>query len=591
MKKAFDSVWRDGLFYKLLNLGVGGKFFNVLQSMYLHVNYTVRLQNGLSSPFVSTCGVRQGCNLSPLLFNIFINDLPQCFADKCDAAILNSKSLNCLSWADDLALISLSKEGLQNCINNLESYCNKWKLRVNVSKTKVLVFTKVSINRLSNKFYIYGKEIQVTDSYTYLGIPLTSSGKFKAARKYLKTKAMRALFKLKSLLFSEKNIPIHLGMSLFNKFVLPILLYGAELTCFDQTSKTIKIIVSKQIPESSPKTVFSSFLNKLHLEGDLPATVRKSVSSDLTHTYVIHFKKRSDKDRLLRLASGMKLENDNFAIENIRLPSHISIPEFDTIDMNFQKFLLGVHAKSSNDGIRGELGTFPISINAQIQLIKYWHRLANLPEDSLLREAYDVVLSGEYDWTNHVTDILNYNGFGYVWTNPRLYHVNTLIDQLRLRLQDIYIQEWHSSIQSNSKLSIYSTLKERYRQKKYLSNVHNFELRRAITKIRICSHKLNIEAGRYSKIPRDLRFCPFCPNEIEDERHFVMDCSRYDDKRTELFTLLSTCSKDFATLCSIDKFKYILGGDNPHCVQVGKYIHDCLYRRTNSVNDMLDPLC
>ena len=166
-----------------------------------------------------------------------------------------------------------------------------------------------------------------------------------------------------------------------------------------------------------------------------------------------------------------------------------------------------------------------------------------------------------------------------------------LIDQLRLRLQDIYIQEWHSSIQNNSKLSIYSTLKEGYGQEKYLSNVHNFELRRAITKIRICSHKLNIEAGRYSKIPRDQRFCPFCPNEIEDERHFVMDCSQYDDKRTELFTLLSARSKDFATLCSIDKFKYILGGNNPHCVQVGKYIHDCLYRRTNSVNDMLDPLC
>ena len=72
-------------------------------------------------------------------------------------------------------------------------------------------------------------------------------------------------------------------------------------------------------------------------------------------------------------------------------------------------------------------------------------------------------------------------------------------------------------------------------------------------------------------------FCPFCPNEIEGERHFVMECSRYNhyDKRTELFTLLSACSKEFATLCSIDKLNYIniLGGDN---VQVGKYIQECI---------------
>jgi len=108
MKKAFDSVWRDGLFYNLLHYGIDGKFFNVLKSMYSDVNYAVRVENGLSDSFVSTCGVRQGCNLSPLLFNLFINDLPQCFdPDLCDPATLTSKSVNCLSWADDLALISL----------------------------------------------------------------------------------------------------------------------------------------------------------------------------------------------------------------------------------------------------------------------------------------------------------------------------------------------------------------------------------------------------------------------------------------------------------------------------------------------------
>ncbi|XP_066263211.1 uncharacterized protein [Branchiostoma lanceolatum] len=73
---------------------------------------------------------------------------------------------------------------------------------------------------------------------------------------------------------------------------------------------------------------------------------------------------------------------------------------------------------------------------------------------------------------------------------------------------------------------------------------------------------------------RQVDFCPFCPNEIEDEQHFILDFPRYHDKRSKLFKLLSACSTD-STFLSIDKFKYILEGDNPYCVHIGKYIKEC----------------
>jgi len=580
MKKAFDSVWRDGLFYKLLHHGIDGNFFNVLKSMYMNVNYAVRMENGLSDSFVSTCGVRQGCNLSPLLFNLFINDLPQCFdRDQCDAATLTSRSINCLSWADDLALISLSKQGLQQCINTLQTYCDNWKLTVNVSKTKVLIFSKGNTKKISKEFFIYDSEIEVTDSYTYLGIPFTSSGKFKTARKFLKTKAMRAIFKLKSLLSSE-NISIALGKDLFDKFVKPILMYGSELTCFDHTSKTLKLIVSKNIPISSPKNTLSFLLKKLQIDDNIPLSIRKSTCTDATHSYIINFERRPDKDMFLRHASGLDIEKDGFSTDNTRLP--LDIPEFDILDTRFQKFLLGVHSKSSNDGVRGELGTFPIIIPARIQLIKYWHRLVNLPEDSLLRDAYNTVLTDNQDWINHVKDILCYHGFGHIWMKPEAYNIDYIVNQLRLRLQDTYIQKWFNSIENNSKLSFLSKSKECYEQETYLYDINNFEIRKAITQLRISSHKLNIETGRYYNVAPDQRFCPFCPKHIEDEFHFLMECSRYAILRNELFTFLESSTADFKRLDATDRFVYIFGCHDSHNARIGKYIKDCFAIRKSN---------
>ncbi len=74
LKKAFDSVWHDGLLYKLLQIGIGGKTFDVIQSMYRNSRCAVKIGNCRTAFFQQGRGVRQGCSLSPTLFNIYIND-------------------------------------------------------------------------------------------------------------------------------------------------------------------------------------------------------------------------------------------------------------------------------------------------------------------------------------------------------------------------------------------------------------------------------------------------------------------------------------------------------------------------------------
>ena len=114
IKKAFDCTNRQLLFYKLLSeYGVGGNFLRLLQSMYDKHEVHVRLSQGLLQPISTTIGVKQGCGLSPLLFNLFINKLPEIFDNSCDIVKLGSLDVNSLLWADDLVILSSSGPGLQ----------------------------------------------------------------------------------------------------------------------------------------------------------------------------------------------------------------------------------------------------------------------------------------------------------------------------------------------------------------------------------------------------------------------------------------------------------------------------------------------
>ena len=142
-KKAFDFVVRDVLWYKLIQSGVRGKILDVIQSIYRNIKSKVKYDNKLSNDFSSHLCVRQGECLSPFLFSMYLNDLEKELIQKGAGGFdIGMLKLYLLFYADDIVIFSNTSEGLQNGLGILSDYCIKWKLTVNIDKTKIMVFRK-----------------------------------------------------------------------------------------------------------------------------------------------------------------------------------------------------------------------------------------------------------------------------------------------------------------------------------------------------------------------------------------------------------------------------------------------------------------
>lgn len=135
--KAFDYMVRENLWYKLIKIGIRGKVLNVIKSMYISVKSRVKYCNNCN------LGVRQGECLSPLLFSLFLNDIEDQFVKSgLEGLDVSMFRMFMLLYADDIVLFSSNAEELQKGLDLMFDYCNGWKVKINVSKTKIIVFRK-----------------------------------------------------------------------------------------------------------------------------------------------------------------------------------------------------------------------------------------------------------------------------------------------------------------------------------------------------------------------------------------------------------------------------------------------------------------
>lgn len=494
--KAFDNISRVKLYEKLAAIGVTGNFLAVIQDMYRKDSACVKLNQSLSTKFPCNKGVKQGCMLSPTLFNIYLSDLPDILNRDKDVPVLNGEKRGCLLYADDLVLFSQTQHGLQNNVNELLRYGKINSLNINQSKTKALIFNRNGRKLIRYAFYSGRSIIENVTSYKYLGLVLSATGTFTVAKQELKKTALKALYALYRNMNGAFRKNVQLTIGLFDTLIKPILTYCCEIWGFDGKYNELR-------------------------------------------------------------------------------------DPIEQVQTKCCKMLLGVSKRAVNSACRAELGRFPLIIEVKSRIISFWLRILTLPGNRLSKIAYMEMRPNEKpkSWALQLKMLLSQIGLGYVWEMQDslcmadTLYLKSLQTKVKQRLEDIEIQNWHSSLfddasrpRGKNKLRTFREFKTGYSLESYLSTIENQEHRRALTKLRISDHSLEIERGRYNKtyVSPEQRLCPCC-KQMEDEKHFLIECKLYKEKRQTLFHKIKTQS-----------FFSLINPKKNNAKIVAKYIYECL---------------
>ena len=151
VRKAFDTVWIDGLFYKLFTeLGINGRFWLVLKDLYTDVNAKVLFSGHLSRSFSISQGTGQGRILAPFMYKVYINSLLNEVSEHNFAICISSMKLSAPSFADDISLLVLYPTFLQHLMNIAYEYSLKWRYEFNNIKSGMVTYGESKPSHFAN---------------------------------------------------------------------------------------------------------------------------------------------------------------------------------------------------------------------------------------------------------------------------------------------------------------------------------------------------------------------------------------------------------------------------------------------------------
>lgn len=227
--KAYDTINRELLWTKLQSHGINGKILQSLQSLYQNVKCSVKVNHFKTDWFDVKSGLKQGCILSTLLFNLYLNDLSNVLSTLNKGIVVDNSCINHLCYADDLILIADTEQDLQYLLDILAVWCNENCMTVNFKKTNVIQFRNQSVARSAFQFTCGDLTIEYTDKYKYLGLVLNEHLDYSVTAKYVAQAATRALGLLLSKFKQSGGMPHDVFKKLFDTTVWSVISYGAAI--------------------------------------------------------------------------------------------------------------------------------------------------------------------------------------------------------------------------------------------------------------------------------------------------------------------------------------------------------------------------
>ena len=195
----------------------------------------VKIDDKLTEYFDCTIGTRQGCVASPIIFSLFINDLVIYLRENCGNGIFVSQdadNLLTLLFADDVAGFSDTVGRLQKISDCIASFCDSVGMKINLDKTKILVFRNGGPLKEIEKWFYNGNPVEVVSFYKYLGMYFTPKLVWSKTKDMLSKQALKAI---SNIIRYQRNFGRFESKGMFKIFdtvVRPIFCYGSEIWGF-----------------------------------------------------------------------------------------------------------------------------------------------------------------------------------------------------------------------------------------------------------------------------------------------------------------------------------------------------------------------
>lgn len=266
IEKAFDTIWHDGLLYKLNTFNFPIYLQKIIRSFLMNRSFVVFVDGEFSGEKPVPAGLPQGSVLSPTLYSLYTSD------------VIVRRNQEAAFYADDSAFVCRGKvsnaiiKRMQESLTSSQKYFDRWKIKVNDSKTQAMIFPyNKSPKRLPTRFlYGSGGIIPIKDDIKYLGIVLDKKLKFKQHVNYICDKAIKCGRALYPILNRRSKLNQKNKLLLYSMCIRPILTYGCQVW-FHKTAKThskrLQIIQNKnlkiihRLPPRYPTDLLHSRLN------------------------------------------------------------------------------------------------------------------------------------------------------------------------------------------------------------------------------------------------------------------------------------------------------------------------------------------
>ena len=410
----------------------------------------------------------------------------------------------------------------------------------------------------------------------YLGFNVSYNGSIQSIMSNRILKAKKVAGMVLNALRTNKNISTKLALSIYDKQIAPVLMYGCAIWSVPRTGNLLYLENQPENTKATRKIVNDIFVKIFG--STIPIEYAKRVGKVTIggHRRIL-IKVNSFDDKLKILAS----DNHDSVFSNYK---DNVISDSEKSYLNFCKSSINMSKYASNAATCFELGIKPIDNKMHGLSIKYWLRLEQGTSNFLLNESYKESKNSNFEWTQGIQAMLINNGLGNVWNSPLSVNPLNFHKTFKNRLDDQFIQTLRDKIKNTTRFEILKTVfnvESEFRVQRYITLIRNPTVREIFTRLRIDMNILENSKPNIDKSPSGGR-CIHCLSQAQETPyHMLFVCDKFSDIRQNAYLYIKNKDPmfDYLSMTQGELIRYVLDLNCPE---------DCISRCCRVVKDIYE---